>query len=162
MKRRGGIKMVQKDLERFWNKVQILPFVSCWEWTGGKHKNGYGGFSFKGESVKAHRFAYHLINSNFPIKNLNHKNDLDHLCRNKLCVNPSHLEPVTNRENVIRGKAGKLKKNKTSKYTGVCWNKRKKKWEATIWKDGKTKFLGYFNGEQIAAQAYQDAANALK
>ena len=75
---------------------------SCWEWTGAKWK-GYGQFGTqitpgKWRNVKAHRFAYEMFVGPIP-EGL----QLDHLCRNPGCVNPDHLEPVTNRENGLRG-----------------------------------------------------------
>lgn len=79
---------------RFWTKVDKT--ATCWWWTGRTSK-GYGMFSLDGGSVLAHRFAYEM--SHGPLGRC----DLDHLCRNPGCVNPAHLEPVTHRENVIRG-----------------------------------------------------------
>jgi IS5 family transposase len=83
-------------LDRFVDK--ILLDDECWEWTGGKTL-GYGTFWVaKGTRVKAHRFAYEWLVGPVP-EGLS----LDHLCRNRGCVNPAHLEPVTHRENVLRG-----------------------------------------------------------
>jgi hypothetical protein len=73
----------------------------CWTWTAAKTKLGYGKFHYDGRLGKAHGFAYeHFIG---PIPD--GCEDLDHLCRNPSCVNPAHLEPVTHRENVLRGAA---------------------------------------------------------
>lgn len=81
---------------RFWTKVSFG--WDCWEWTGCRTWNGYGQF-WDGKRVGlAHRYAYETMVGPIPAGLL-----LDHLCRNKACVNPSHLEPVTNYENLRRG-----------------------------------------------------------
>ena len=83
---------------RFWAKVRVLD-NGCWEWTGGQFPNGYGAFhiTHKG-TVYAHRWSYeHLV---APIPN---GLQSDHLCRNRPCVNPAHIEPVTCAENLRRG-----------------------------------------------------------
>lgn len=70
----------------------------CWEWTGSTTDRGYGQFNNGTTMVKAHRWMYELAIGPIPAGL-----DLDHLCRNTSCVRPSHLEPVTHRENVLRG-----------------------------------------------------------
>lgn len=91
--------MNPSDLVRFWSKVKKSD--NCWEWTAFKNSKGYGDFSYKGKSVRAHRFSYELFNDDIP-KGL----ILDHLCRNPSCVNHEHLEVVTITENVLRGDIG--------------------------------------------------------
>lgn len=89
--------------ERFFEKTRILE-NGCIEWTGGLNGAGYGQFyrgkRFRGDTGKtyAHRWAYEYFIG--PIPDGLH---LDHLCRNRRCVNPTHLEPVTVRENLLRG-----------------------------------------------------------
>ena len=82
--------------ENFWNKVRKT--TDCWVWTAAKNEKGYGLFSLKGKMVRAHIYAYQeeygLIKEGLV---------LDHLCRNRPCVKPSHLEPVTHKENILRG-----------------------------------------------------------
>jgi len=93
--------------ERFWlyiSKQGSIPeyrpeLGPCWLWTGGNDRRGYGRFSDADQrQVLAHRFAYELLVGPIP-EGL----DLDHLCRVPACVNPAHLEPVTNAENHRRG-----------------------------------------------------------
>lgn len=94
---------------RFIAKVAITDPAECWEWTAGKRSHkGYGGFNGK---HYAHRFAYELAVGPIP-----DGLTLDHLCRNRLCVNPDHLEPVTARENTLRGESP----NVVTARTGVC------------------------------------------
>jgi hypothetical protein len=77
---------------------RIEKTVGCWTWLGNT-KNGYGCIlTPDGRQRKAHRVIYELLVGPVPADKV-----MDHLCRNKLCVNPAHLEVVTNKENVLRG-----------------------------------------------------------
>lgn len=69
----------------------------CWEWLGSRTSNGYGRHQMRGKHWMAHRAAYVLLVG--PIAD---GMQLDHLCRNRGCVNPEHLEQVTARENTLR------------------------------------------------------------
>lgn len=84
--------------ERFWGKVDRRGPDDCWEWAGFVDGGGYGKFRFAGKSVRAHRFIYEKEVGPIP-EGL----DLDHLCRNRACVNPAHLEAVDRRTNLLRG-----------------------------------------------------------
>jgi hypothetical protein len=83
---------------RFWFHVVRDPDTECWEWTAARKNGGYGSFFVDGRHLYAHRFAYEMLVGPIP-SNL----ELDHLCRNRGCANPAHLEPVTRRTNVLRG-----------------------------------------------------------
>lgn len=84
--------------ERFWDKVHPEPNTGCWLWAGSSRGLGYGGFRFRGRIVFAHRVMYEEL-----IGPVGAGLDLDHLCRQRMCVSPAHLEPVSRRENVMRG-----------------------------------------------------------
>ena len=94
---------------RFWSKVDVGHPLGCWEWAGALRRDGYGAFSVGSRTdgtsrqVLAHRVAYELLIGLIPDGLV-----IDHLCRNRGCVNPDHLEPVTNRENVRRGYVGAM------------------------------------------------------
>ncbi len=81
----------------FWTKIKQSG--DCWLWTGEKITDGYARFYISGKRIRAHRFIYELLIGPIPAEL-----ELDHLCRNPLCVNPFHLEAVTHRVNTLRGK----------------------------------------------------------
>lgn len=88
-------------VERFLSLIEITE--TCWTWIGPKHNAGYGAVYRRGtKTFLAHRISYELFVGPIP-KGFT----IDHLCRNRQCVNPTHLEPVTIGENVLRG-------------TGIC------------------------------------------
>ncbi|WP_354643940.1 HNH endonuclease signature motif containing protein [Kitasatospora camelliae] len=88
---------------RFFEKVR--EDNGCWTWTGAVDRSGYGLLSNSAgldrkRMVKAHRWCYEFLRAEIPPRL-----ELDHLCRNRACVNPWHLEPVTSRVNTLRGRS---------------------------------------------------------
>lgn len=86
-----------------WNAKQVLVRKhegadSCWEWTGSLSSGGYGRTHFAGATIVVHRMAYEAHVGPIP-EGL----QIDHLCRNRACCNPAHLEPVTAQVNILRG-----------------------------------------------------------
>lgn len=94
-----GVFPRKSTKERFWEKVNKEPGKGCWIWMADKSGNptGYGRFKIKGKIKVAHRIAYELTKGPIP-EGL----QIDHLCRNKSCVRPAHLEAVTGKENCQR------------------------------------------------------------
>lgn len=84
--------------ERFFEKIEKIN--SCWIWKSTITPTGYGHFSTGGTNQRelAHRFSYELHKGKIPERLV-----VDHLCRNRSCVNPDHLQIVTQQENVLRG-----------------------------------------------------------
>src|SRR5687767_8862053 len=102
---------MRTDLQRFVTKV-VLPDSpdGCWQWIGGRNTKGYGNFGIglpvhagarpRFKTYAVHRFSYETF-----IGPIQSGLTIDHLCRNRACVNPAHMEPVTHRVNVLRGTA---------------------------------------------------------
>ena len=88
--------MKPKDITRFFSKVKQTD--NCWIWISYIGRDGYGRFNINSTKIPAHRFSYELFKGDIPIGL-----ELDHLCRNRACVNPEHLEPVTHQINILRG-----------------------------------------------------------
>lgn len=90
--------MPHEDVEtRFWRKVQFTE--TCWLWQANINNHGYGQFMLcRRRPIYAHRLAFMLVMGPIPADLT-----IDHLCRTRCCVNPLHLEPVTMRENTLRG-----------------------------------------------------------
>jgi len=85
----------------FARRIRKDPQTGCWIWTGQINEQGYGRFYLyvgQGGNPYAHRFAYYQLCGRTPAP----KTEIDHLCRNPLCVNPAHLEEVTPRVNNLR------------------------------------------------------------
>lgn len=93
--------MTDPHVVRFWSKVDCREDDACWPWTGARGygpDSGYGYAQWHGRSIGAHRVAALVAG-----KTAGSGQVIDHLCRNRLCVNPAHLEVVSPKENTLRG-----------------------------------------------------------
>ena len=85
--------------DRFWLQTAPCPITGCWFWVGACINKGYGVMRINGKNVGAHRFSWELANGKIPAGMF-----IDHYaCENPNCVNPDHLRPASNRENILRG-----------------------------------------------------------
>lgn len=84
--------------ERLEHMTARCTVTGCWWWYGTVAPDGYGTIGVNYGLRRAHRVWYELVRGPIPQGMV-----LDHLCRNRSCVNPDHLEPVTTRENIVRG-----------------------------------------------------------
>jgi hypothetical protein len=95
-RRRGMPRIADDYATRFW--LRVTKTETCWLWDVISPKARYGHFHAGGKVYQAHAFAYKLLVGSVP-----DGCEFDHLCRNRGCVNPAHLEPVPHRINVLRG-----------------------------------------------------------
>lgn len=95
--------------DRFLAKITKLD-SGCWQWNGYTDRAGYGRLRSGGEGspvLYTHRLAYEIYKSRIP-----EGTELDHLCRNRWCSNPDHLEPVTHQVNMQRGYAAVMRERR--------------------------------------------------
>ena len=98
--------------ETFWPRVNRGGPEDCWEWQGSTRSDGYGRINNCGRRDGVHRVAYQYEVGPIPEGLV-----IDHLCRNRACCNPAHLEPVTPGENARRGVLGQHMKEKAARQT---------------------------------------------
>lgn len=87
----------ERSIARFVSKVEVTE--SCWQWRGALGHGGYGCFWYEGRNISAHVMACHLFLGT-PI-NRPRTETIDHLCRNRWCVRPSHLRPGLHSTNIL-------------------------------------------------------------
>ena len=138
----GRIKMTPAQREAAFHAKYVIDESGCWLWMASLNRKGYGSF----QSQAAHRVAYQLLVG--PIPDGLH---IDHLCRVRNCVNPSHMEPVTPAENQRRGLINQNKHKTCCTTCGgpydysymtrrgtpdrrctVCFNANKRRWRAKL------------------------------
>lgn len=105
MRHEAALAHLAKSPHNFWRRVMPVTESGCWIWTGCSTKQGYGSFGWKDENGKgvlalAHRISWALSRGPIPDGLV-----IDHLCKVTCCVNPDHLEPVTQKENYWRSNA---------------------------------------------------------
>ena len=167
---RGGDPLIVKHawrvpvIEHLLRKTETVDdnFVSCWRWLGATQTDGYGSQRTRdgrGGSL-AHRLMFVEFRGAIPVEK-----ELDHLCRNRWCVNPWHLEPVTHIENIRRGngvnRSGICKRGHTDivlrkrggRICRRCRNDASRKWEMRalesgrkrVWESGRRRWTNQAN-----------------
>lgn len=141
------------DYKRFYSKVSKTRY--CWDWIGQLNKDGYGKFFAKGKHISAHRYSYEMHNHTV-LPSRSSYMCIDHICRNRACVNPNHLELVTYKENVKRGNI--VKNRQSDLPIGIYFRERKeyklnKPYEAKMVSKGRTYYLGNFETLDEAIEA---------
>lgn len=135
--------------ELFWSKVTKTE--SCWLWNGSTTKNGYGQFGIGWpKSIGSHRWAYEDAYGPIP-KGM----QIDHICRVRLCVNPTHLRLATNKQNHENIVAHR--KNKTG-IRGVYYDTRRDRYYVQVTHHGKR----YFGNTHKTLESAEQAAIALR
>ena len=109
------MRPTQKQIDRFWSKVNIRGEDECWEWKAGKGDDGYGQITFAYKTFKAHRIAFLIAYGHLPSPMGLHS------CDNHACVNPKHVHEGTAQNNmdekVERGRSAKGEHHGRSKLT---------------------------------------------
>lgn len=131
----AGTVRYNNDRDRFWAKVDKSG--DCWLWTASTGPFGYGQFNTGRTIVRSHRLAYELMVGAIPAGK-----ELDHICRNRLCVRPNHLRLVTRQQN-NQNKSGPSR-NCKSGVRGVSWSRHARRWVAKVQHDGIQYHVGYF------------------
>ena len=96
------LMFTSKEAGRIFSKISIDPTTNCWNYSG-YLSDGYGRIFWQGKRWKAHRLFYLWKYGNIPKWENKSSKEIDHICNNRRCVNPDHLQIVSPRENVLRG-----------------------------------------------------------
>ncbi len=139
------------DESRFWEKVEKTEY--CWNWTKYLNPKGYGQFKYQGRDTAAHRAAYLMFVGSIPSGK-----QVDHRCRNRACVNPSHLRLVTNKQN---GEHKGVAANNASGYRGVTFHNQSIKWLASVRHEGRIHSGGLYSDVHEAGKAAAALRNTL-
>ena len=138
--------------DRFNSSYKVVN--DCFVWQKYLDKDGYGTFYFKKKSRKAHRFSYYITHGDIPTGMM-----IDHICRNRACVNPEHLRLVTPQQNTLENSKsiGAINKAKThcklghplnkingvkkpQRYCSICENEKSKRLSRK-WLDDANKIM---------------------
>lgn len=132
---------------RFWANVEKTD--SCWNWLAHKN-NGYGRFMERIDGGyrpwAAHRYAYTALRGPIPDGMV-----IDHMCHNRSCVNPLHLQVVTSKQNT-ENRAGASPRSKSG-IRGVYWDIRCKRWRGVVGNNNKLIHVGLFDSIDDAERA---------
>lgn len=146
----------ESQIKQFWSKVDKGD--NCWNWTGYISDTGYGRPRFrvggKQYFLRAHRMSYEFKIGPIPAGMI-----LDHTCHNRACVNPEHLRPVTDKQN-IENLSGSQRRNRSG-VRGVTWYKRTAMWRASVNAAGANYHVGYYSTIKDAEAAVIAKRNEL-
>ena len=147
----GGKRLKRPIEEAFWEKVDKRGDDECWPWLGARAGCGYGHIRHDGTCYQAHRVSLAISRGSEP------QGQVDHICRNRSCVNPNHLRPCTPSQNMAH--AGKMSNN-TSGFRGVSYNAKRRAWRAYISFNHTRRELGYYKTveEAVAARTGAEAS----
>lgn len=127
---------------------------SCWMWTGTINAHGYGGMTINGKSKLVHRLSYERAKGQIPVGL-----QIDHICHNRICVNPDHLRPVNHKQN--QENLSKARVDNKSGVRGVSWVPSRKRYRATVGHNGKRIQIGYFKTLEEASDVVRNKRNEL-
>jgi len=127
---------------------------SCWTWNKPLDRKGYGYIYVAGRNLAAHRVALVVATGDQLGEKL-----VDHICRNRACVNPGHLRLVDHKQNG-ENRAG-LQRNNSSGVQGVYWDKQTSQWRGRVYHHGRHIGVGYFQSLAEAEAAVTAARKEL-
>jgi hypothetical protein len=132
--------------QRFWAKVDTAGGpTACWPWTAALYSTGYGAFGITSEQiVGAHRMSYQLTHGK-----IDPDKEIDHVCINRICVNPSHLRQVTRKQN-MENRPG-AQRNSTTGVRGVT-RLADGSWRAQVQHNGVNHYAGTYSALDQAAE----------
>ena len=153
-RRLGSVDDPPSMEDRFWARLEKTD--SCWVWPKSSASHGYGEIWDGERNVLAHRFAYELLVGPIPAGM-----QVDHVCRNRLCVNPAHLRVVTNKQNSEHHNGSAKRNNVSSGVRGVSWDKRRQWWTVNVMHQRRNHYGGSYRNLSEAEAAVVALRNRL-
>lgn len=136
---------------------EMFDLLNSFKWHAHRAVNSFYAYRrFRKDDGKQGNLAMHHMVAGFPLNGY----EVDHIQGNTLDNRRSMLRVVTKRQNMQNTRIQR-EADKSSKYIGVCWDKSRKKWLSSIQVNGKNLFLGRFDTQEAAFQAYQNKAKEL-